>query len=64
MTTDAIRKEHRLLIAGADRQHPLSDQKLADILSEKLVAIARRTVAKYREEMGIQTASKRRLRAL
>ncbi|MBQ6386508.1 MAG: RNA polymerase factor sigma-54 [Lachnospiraceae bacterium] len=64
VTTDAIRKELRLLIEGEDRQHPLSDQKLADILSEKLVAIARRTVAKYREEMGIQTASKRRLRAL
>ena len=42
----------------------LSQQKLADLLSEKLTAIARRTVAKYREEMGIQTASKRRLRAL
>ena len=60
MTTDAIKRKIRILIAQEDASHPLTDQKIADYLSAQVFTIARRTVAKYREEMGIQTASKRR----
>lgn len=39
---------------------PLSDQRIMQLLKEKGISIARRTVAKYREELGIPAASRRR----
>ena len=48
------------LIRDEDKSHPLSDQKIADWLIANGVHISRRTVAKYREAEGIETASKRR----
>ncbi len=43
-----------------DKQHPLADEKLADILKEKGYSIARRTIAKYREELNIPVARLRK----
>ncbi len=43
-----------------DKKKPLTDEKLADILKEKGYNIARRTVAKYREQMGIPVARLRK----
>ena len=40
-------------------KEPLSDQKIADILSSENLAIARRTVAKYREQMKLLPARMR-----
>ncbi len=48
------------LIAGEDRAHPMSDQELVARLREKGLNIARRTVAKYREELGILPSNLRR----
>jgi len=48
------------LIEGEDKRVPLSDQKIADILGDRGVQIARRTVAKYREQLGIPTARYRK----
>ena len=48
------------LIEGENPQKPLSDQKIADMLKEKDIVIARRTVAKYREKMGILPTSSRK----
>ncbi|PTY06641.1 RNA polymerase sigma-54 factor [Opitutaceae bacterium EW11] len=48
------------LIAGEDRSHPLSDQEIVAKLQEKGINIARRTVAKYREELGILPSNLRR----
>ena len=49
------------LIEEEDPAHPLSDQKLSDLLGEKGLEIARRTVAKYRAELGLPgTAGRRR----
>lgn len=48
------------LIRDEEKSHPLSDQKIADWLIANGVHISRRTVAKYREAEGIETASKRR----
>lgn len=50
------------LIKSEDPHEPLSDQEIAEKLKEKNIDIARRTVAKYRETMGILPSSKRRLK--
>ena len=39
---------------------PLSDQKICDLLQEQGIAVSRRTVAKYREEMGIGSTRERK----
>ena len=43
-----------------DKRDPLNDDRLADILKEKGYPVARRTVAKYREQLGIPVARLRR----
>lgn len=49
-------------IREEDRTHPLSDHKLTELLQEEGILVARRTVAKYRSQMGIPPASARRQR--
>jgi RNA polymerase sigma-54 factor len=51
ISSERIKNRIRQLIEGEDTKEPLSDQKIADILSIENLAIARRTVAKYREQM-------------
>jgi RNA polymerase sigma-54 factor len=48
------------LVAGEDKSTPLSDQEIVSKLQEKGIKIARRTVAKYREELGILPSNLRR----
>ena len=48
------------LIDREDRKRPLSDQNICDFLAEKKIFLSRRTVAKYREEMGIPSTSGRK----
>jgi RNA polymerase sigma-54 factor len=48
------------LVAAEDRGTPLSDQELVARLQEKGIKIARRTVAKYREELGLLPSNLRR----
>ncbi len=48
------------LIAAEDPEKPMSDQEIVGKLSEKSINIARRTVAKYREELGILPSNLRR----
>jgi len=60
MASGAVRELMRQLIAEEDSANPLSDARLAAALKEKGVNIARRTVAKYREQMKILPASLRR----
>ena len=55
-----IKDELRKLIDQEEKSKPLSDQKLSEILNEKDMNISRRTVAKYREELGIKSSSKRK----
>jgi RNA polymerase sigma-54 factor len=47
-------------IANEDKRHPVTDEKLALILKEKTYLVARRTVAKYREQLGIPVARMRK----
>ncbi|WP_349408557.1 RNA polymerase factor sigma-54 [Pseudalkalibacillus sp. SCS-8] len=48
------------MIEEETKGKPLSDQKLADKLKSEGISISRRTVAKYREELGIASSSKRK----
>ena len=50
----------RELIDGEDKSNPLTDQALQEILSVQGYNVARRTVAKYREQLGIPVARLRK----
>lgn len=50
----------RELVAGESPARPLSDQALAEALTARGIALARRTVAKYREQLGIPSTRERR----
>ena len=56
----AIRALLKKLIAAENTNKPLSDSKLADILSDQGINVARRTVAKYREAMNIPPSNERK----
>ena len=59
-SVDKIKEFIKEIIESENRRKPLSDSKISQILKEKGIKIARRTVAKYREEMGISGAFHRR----
>ena len=59
-SSTAIRAVLRKLIAAENPTRPLSDQKLKEILSDRGIRIARRTVAKYREGMAIPSSTERK----
>ncbi len=56
----AIMEVLRELIEGEDKQHPLTDEKLAQLMQEQGYSIARRTVVKYRERLGLPVARMRK----
>ena len=60
LASEAVKSKIKNLISKEDLKKPLSDQKIADILKESGVNIARRTVAKYREAMNILPSSRRK----
>jgi RNA polymerase sigma-54 factor len=57
----SVKKMIQDLLANEDPSKPLSDQEVALILKGRALTIARRTVAKYREELGILPSHQRRL---
>jgi RNA polymerase sigma-54 factor len=59
-SSTAIRSMLKTLIAAESPKKPLSDNKLAQILSERGINVARRTVAKYREAMAIPPSNERK----
>lgn len=60
IASESLKMKIKELIANEDSKKPLSDQKIADILSKSDIKVARRTVAKYREVMDILPSSKRK----
>ena len=60
VSTREIKKILEECLAGEDKRKPLTDEKLTDILQEKGYQIARRTVAKYREQLNIPVARLRK----
>jgi RNA polymerase sigma-54 factor len=59
-SSTAIRAFIRKLVAAETPNKPLSDNKIADALSTQGIQVARRTVAKYREAMGIPPSNERK----
>ncbi len=59
-SSESVRFRMRSLIAAEDPAHPLSDQAIADALGRDGIAISRRTVAKYRGELGIPVRAARK----
>ena len=51
-----VKDQIRRMIEAEDQGHPLCDQEIADVLAAEGVALARRTVAKYRDELQILPA--------
>ena len=55
-----IKNKIKNMIDKENKKKPLSDQVICDNLNDEKINISRRTVAKYREELGIQSSSKRK----
>ncbi len=60
VSTREIKKILKDCIDNEDKKHPLTDERLTEILKEKSYNIARRTVAKYREQLDIPVARLRK----
>ena len=60
VSANAVRASIEELINNEDKANPLSDEAMVKILNDKGIDIARRTVAKYRDQLGIPTARMRR----
>jgi RNA polymerase sigma-54 factor len=61
-SSTSVRAKIKKLIGAENAKKPLSDSKIAQILAEEGIKVARRTVAKYREAMNIASSSERRQR--
>ena len=59
-SSTAIRALIKQLVAAEDARKPLSDSKIADILGQQGIVVARRTIAKYRESLHISPVSQRK----
>lgn len=60
MASASVKERIRLLIEAEDPDHPLSDDRIAAILHDSDIQIARRTVAKYRKVLNILPSNKRK----
>lgn len=60
ISSESIKKMIKTHISGEDASKPISDQHIADLLVKSGFMISRRTVAKYRDELGIPASSKRK----
>ncbi|MBH8605035.1 RNA polymerase factor sigma-54 [Thermoactinomyces sp. CICC 10522] len=60
LSQETVKKKIKQFISGEDKKDPLSDQKIADLLCGEGIRISRRTVAKYRDEMGIVSSARRK----
>jgi RNA polymerase sigma-54 factor len=59
-SSTSVKEIIRTLVENEDRRKPLSDQKITEILNRRGLDIARRTAAKYREELGVLSSKYRR----
>ena len=60
VSTNTIKNKIKKLVNLENKGKPLSDQAICDLLNKEDIVISRRTVAKYREELGIKSSSKRK----
>jgi len=60
LASESVKDRIKTLVENEDPEAPLSDEKIADLLSEANIRIARRTVAKYRKMLKILPSNKRK----
>ncbi len=60
LASQAVKMKIKKIIGAEPPERPLSDQKIVAALGDQSIDIARRTVAKYREQMGILSSAKRK----
>ena len=60
LTEEDVKLVMREVIDKEDKKAPLSDEAIAKAMTQRGMPIARRTVAKYREQMNIPSAKQRR----
>lgn len=60
ISTNSIKNKITSIINDENKKKPLSDAKICEILNKEQISISRRTVAKYREELGILSSSQRK----
>ena len=60
MAAEAIKSRIKQLVGEENPKKPLSDQAIANALKSEGISVARRTVAKYREMMGVLPSSRRK----
>jgi RNA polymerase sigma-54 factor len=60
IASEAVKNHIKLIVGAEDPKHPHSDQRIVELLRAQNIEIARRTVAKYREVLGILPSSKRK----
>jgi RNA polymerase sigma-54 factor len=61
IASESVKQAIKKIIEEEDKQLPLSDQQIVELLAKRDgIQIARRTVAKYREMLGILSSSKRK----
>ncbi len=60
IASESIKDKIRQMVGHEDAKSPYSDQEIAEMLKQQKIDIARRTVAKYREMLGILPSSKRK----
>jgi RNA polymerase sigma-54 factor len=60
LASEAVKEKIRQLVTKEDAKNPLSDQRIVELLRDENIEIARRTVAKYRDMLGILSSGKRK----
>ena len=60
LASESVKVKIKEMVDGEDVKNPLSDQKIVELLKKDGIKIARRTVAKYRDALGVLHSSKRK----
>ncbi len=60
VASESVKDKIKQLVLAEDTQNPYSDQDIVNLLKQSNIVIARRTVAKYREMLGLLSSSKRK----
>jgi RNA polymerase sigma-54 factor len=63
ISSEVLKLKIKALVENENPKRPLSDQKLAELLSRDGVEVARRTIAKYREMLGIDSSARRKVKS-
>ena len=59
-SSESIKKMLQEIVAREDARSPLNDQQISEMFRRRGITISRRTVAKYRDELGIAAIRKRK----